>query len=265
MATHSRTVAWRLPWTLEPGRLQPMGSQRDVTVSDTTDMTQHTCKKQKAFSNGLKSESGSVASSSLRPCGLYSPWNSPGQNTGWGSPSLLQGNLPNPGIEPRSPALQADSLPAEPPGKLNQHRLSGEPLPSFPTSRWGRGHVACQPLLKQATTHLRVNLHFSSWCLAGEKSQMGFTGLKSGCLPDCAPRLGPPSTPRPAAATEPAQVSLGLGNPRRHTGPPGHLVLSHLRVSRSATLSHLHVLETSGDTVGPVTLSTPKGYTVDIS
>ena len=28
--------------------------------------------------------------------------------------SLLQGNLPNPGIEPRFPALLADSLPAEP-------------------------------------------------------------------------------------------------------------------------------------------------------
>ena len=27
------------------------------------------------------------------------------------------GNLPNPGIKPRSPSLQADSLPAEPPGK----------------------------------------------------------------------------------------------------------------------------------------------------
>ena len=27
------------------------------------------------------------------------------------------GDLPNPGIEPRSPALQADSLPAEPQGK----------------------------------------------------------------------------------------------------------------------------------------------------
>ena len=27
------------------------------------------------------------------------------------------GDLPNPGIEPRSPALQADSLPDEPPGK----------------------------------------------------------------------------------------------------------------------------------------------------
>ena len=28
------------------------------------------------------------------------------------------GDLPNPGIEPRSPTLQADSLPSEPPGKL---------------------------------------------------------------------------------------------------------------------------------------------------
>ena len=29
-------------------------------------------------------------------------------------------DLPNPGIEPRSPALQADALPSEPPGKLLQ-------------------------------------------------------------------------------------------------------------------------------------------------
>ena len=48
------------------------------------------------------------------PHGLYSPWNSPGQNTGVGSLSLIQGNLPNPGIEPSSPALPVDSLPAEP-------------------------------------------------------------------------------------------------------------------------------------------------------
>ena len=53
----------------------------------------------------------------LRPHGLQSPLNSPCQNTGVGSLSLLQGNLPDPGIEPRSPALQADSLPAEPQGK----------------------------------------------------------------------------------------------------------------------------------------------------
>ena len=48
---------------------------------------------------------------------LYSPWKSQGQNTGVGSLSFLQGNLPNPGIEPRSPTLQVDSLPAEPQGK----------------------------------------------------------------------------------------------------------------------------------------------------
>ena len=47
-----------------------------------------------------------------------SPRNSPGQNTGVGSqPFPSPGDLPNPGIEPRSPALQADSLPAELPGK----------------------------------------------------------------------------------------------------------------------------------------------------
>ena len=62
-----------------------------------------------------ESESPSVLSDSLRPHGLYSPWNSPGQTAGMSSLSLLQGNL-NPGIEPRSPTLQADSLPAEPQG-----------------------------------------------------------------------------------------------------------------------------------------------------
>ena len=34
-----------------------------------------------------------------------------------GLPFPSPGDLPDPGIEPRSPALQADSLPSEPPGK----------------------------------------------------------------------------------------------------------------------------------------------------
>ena len=96
-------------------------------------------------------ESGSVVSDSLQLRGLYSPWNSLGQNIGVGSPSLLQGIFPTqgsngllhcrwilyhlshqgsprilewvaypspgdltkPGIETGSNALQADSLPAE--------------------------------------------------------------------------------------------------------------------------------------------------------
>ena len=57
-------------------------------------------------------------SDSLQPHELYSPWNFLGQNTGVGGLSLVQGDLPNPGIEPRSPALQVDSSPAEPLEKL---------------------------------------------------------------------------------------------------------------------------------------------------
>ena len=34
-----------------------------------------------------------------------------------GLPFPSPGDLPDPGIEPRSPALQADALPSEPPGK----------------------------------------------------------------------------------------------------------------------------------------------------
>ena len=45
----------------------------------------------------LESESCSVMSDSLWPHGLYSPWNSPGQNTRVGSLSLLQGIFPTQG------------------------------------------------------------------------------------------------------------------------------------------------------------------------
>ena len=63
-----------------------------------------------------ESESRSVMSESLQPHGLYSPWNSPGQNTRVGS-FPFPGDFPKPGIKPKSPALREDSLPAESPGK----------------------------------------------------------------------------------------------------------------------------------------------------
>ena len=34
MATHSSILAWKIPWTEEPGRQQPMGSKK----SDTTEL-----------------------------------------------------------------------------------------------------------------------------------------------------------------------------------------------------------------------------------
>ena len=36
MATHSSTLAWRIPWTEEPGRLQSMGLQSRTRLSDFT-------------------------------------------------------------------------------------------------------------------------------------------------------------------------------------------------------------------------------------
>ena len=53
-----------------------------------------------------ESESHSVASNSLRPHWLFSPWNSPGHNTGVGSLSFPRGlsqsrDRLNPGIKPR--------------------------------------------------------------------------------------------------------------------------------------------------------------------
>ena len=66
----------------------------------------------------------SVRSDSLPSHGLYSPWNSLGQNTGVGRLSLSPGDLSKPGIEPRSPTLWMDSLPAGPPGKPKNTGLS---------------------------------------------------------------------------------------------------------------------------------------------
>ena len=58
------------------------------------------------------------------PPGFLCPWDSPGKNTGVGCHALLQGDLPDRGIEPASPvtpALQAVSLLAETPGKPNRN------------------------------------------------------------------------------------------------------------------------------------------------
>ena len=36
MATHSSSLAWKIPWTEEPGGLQSMGSQSQTRLSDFT-------------------------------------------------------------------------------------------------------------------------------------------------------------------------------------------------------------------------------------
>ena len=59
----------------------------EVSVTSDTQMT-------------VKVSFHSVVSNSLQPRGLYSPWNSPGQNTGVGSLSLLQRIFPTLGQNP---------------------------------------------------------------------------------------------------------------------------------------------------------------------
>ena len=60
-------------------------------------------KKYKIAKCNTKSESCSVVSNSLLLHGLYSSWNSPGQNTGVGSLSLLQGIFLTQGSNPGLP------------------------------------------------------------------------------------------------------------------------------------------------------------------
>ena len=66
------------------------------------------------------------------PPGSFVHGDSPGKNTGEGKNICPPPeDLPNPGIESRSPTLQADSLPYEPPGKPCTNGLScwlGSPL-----------------------------------------------------------------------------------------------------------------------------------------
>ena len=70
--------------------------------------------------------SRSVLSDSLQPQGLQParllcPWESPGENTGVGSRSFLQGIFPTQGLNLGLLPWKTDSLPSEPPGmpKLN--------------------------------------------------------------------------------------------------------------------------------------------------
>ena len=141
MATHSSTLAWRIPWAEEPGRLQSMGSLK----SDTTERLhfdfslscigegngnplQCSClenprdrgawwaaiygvAESRTLLKWLSSSSSSLWKTVWRflkklkiewprKWKSLSPWNSPGQNTGVGRLSILQGIFPTQGSNP---------------------------------------------------------------------------------------------------------------------------------------------------------------------
>ena len=92
MANHSSILAWKIPWTEEPG-YSPWGHKE----LDTTEKIVHGILQARILENKGNS--------------LYSEYME--------KPFPFPGDLPNSGIEPRSPTLQVDSLPAETQGKPN--------------------------------------------------------------------------------------------------------------------------------------------------
>ena len=82
----------------------------------------------------------------LWPTRLLCPWDSPGKNTEVGCHFLLQGDLPDPGMELRSSALQADYLPTEPEG-----------------NRKGEDGLNLRGILGEAQGYVAVWLGWSGW------------------------------------------------------------------------------------------------------
>ena len=72
-------------------------------------------------------------------------------------------DFPHPGIKPKSPALQADSLPSEPPGKPKNTRVGGLSLLQgiVPIQVLTQGLLHCRQILYQLSSWGRPSLKLS--------------------------------------------------------------------------------------------------------
>ena len=109
MATHSSVLAWRIPGIEEPGGLPSMGSHR-------------------VGHNWSNLAAAAAAVLTIQSMEFSRPENLSGE------PVPSSGDLPNPGIEPRSPALQVDSLSTKQQGSLKAGRNFPQICHLFPTS-----------------------------------------------------------------------------------------------------------------------------------
>ena len=82
---------------------------------------------------------------------LLCPWGFSRQEYWSGLLCPPPGHLPDPGMEPRSPALQVDSLPSEPPGKPRSTRVGSLSLLQgiFPSQELNWGLLHCRWILYQ--------------------------------------------------------------------------------------------------------------------
>ena len=147
---HPSILAWKTPWREEPGRLQSIGLQRvghhwiHLALDKRKDINfELNCLESNAYFVLVRAPGGSrtpfwwfncerkkVKVKSFTHVLLFvTLWTVAHQappsmgfskQEYWsGLPFPSPGDLPDPGIEPGSPALQADALPSEPPGKPN--------------------------------------------------------------------------------------------------------------------------------------------------
>ena len=81
-----------------------------------------------------------------------------------GYPVLSPGDLPNPRIKPRSPALQAYSLPAEPQGKSKNTGVGILSLLQgiFPTQESNQGLLHCRRILYQLSFERSPNFRYTA-------------------------------------------------------------------------------------------------------
>ena len=89
-----------------------------------------------------------------------------------GLPYPFPGNLPNPEIKPRSPSLQVDSLPANPPGKPKNTGVGSLSLLQgiFPTQESNWGVLVCRQILYQLSYEgnplfCKLIEKLKSWCV----------------------------------------------------------------------------------------------------
>ena len=117
MSAHSSILAWRVQWTEEPGRPQSMGSHRvghdwatniHSCIYMCVCIVTQPCPTVQLFA---------ILWTVVLQAPLSMKFTRPEYWSGKSCPS--PGDLPNPGIKPWSPALQADSPSSEPPRMLS--------------------------------------------------------------------------------------------------------------------------------------------------
>ena len=78
-----------------------------------------------------------------------------------GFPFSSPADLPNPGIQPRSPTLQADTLPAEPQGKTENTGMGSPSLLQWisPTQELNWGLLHCRRIFNQLSYQGQAHMH----------------------------------------------------------------------------------------------------------